>query len=90
MELRIPTRTGTYEFSRPSIDALPELKVETSVYSAEYGHEPSQVNVTTKSGSNESHGAAFEFLRNAALDACRWLQSTGKKNPSAATSMDSS
>jgi hypothetical protein len=66
---------------RPSIDALQEFKVETGVYSAEYGHEPSQVNVTTKSGSNQIHGAAFEFLRNSALDARQWLQSTGAKNP---------
>ena len=66
---------------RPSIDALQEFKVETGVYSAEYGHEPSQVNVTTKSGSNQFHGAAFEFLRNSALDARQWQQSTGVKNP---------
>ena len=66
---------------RPSIDALQEFKVETGVYSAEYGHEPSQVNVTTKSGTNQFHGAAFEFLRNSALDAREWQQSTGSKNP---------
>lgn len=66
---------------RPSVDALQEFKVETGVYSAEYGHEPSQVNVTTKSGSNEFHGTAFEFFRNSALDARQWLQSTGQKNP---------
>ena len=66
---------------RPSIDALQEFKVETGVYSAEYGHEPSQVNVTTKSGTNQYHGALFEFLRNSTLDARQWLQSTGSKNP---------
>ncbi len=66
---------------RPSVDALQEFKVETGIYSAEYGHEPSQVNVTTKSGTNEFHGTAFEFLRNSALDARQWLQSAGKKNP---------
>lgn len=66
---------------RPSIDALQEFKVETGVYSAEYGHQPSQVNVTTKSGSNDFHGSAFEFLRNSALDARQWQQSSGPKNP---------
>ena len=66
---------------RPSIDALQEFKVESGVYSAEFGHEPSQVNVTTKSGTNQLHGAAFEFLRNSALDARQWQQSTGVKNP---------
>ena len=66
---------------RPSIDALQEFKVETGVYSAEYGHEPSQINVTTKSGTDQFHGALFEFLRNSDLDARQWLQSTGAKNP---------
>ena len=66
---------------RPSIDALQEFKVETGVYSAEFGHEPSQVNVSTKSGTNQFHGTAFEFLRNSALDARQWQQSSGPKNP---------
>jgi hypothetical protein len=59
---------NTYLFL-PSIDALQEFKVQTGVYSAEFGHEAAQVNVSTKSGTNEYHGALFEFLRNSALDA---------------------
>ena len=55
--------------------------METGVYSAEYGHEPSQVNVTTKSGSNQFHGAAFEFLRNSALDARQWQQAGRHARP---------
>src|SRR5262249_25676758 len=47
----------------------------------EFGRGASQINVTTKSGSNQYHGAAFEFLRNSALDARQWLQSQGQKNP---------
>ena len=53
----------------PSIDALQEFKVQTGVYPAEFGHEATQINVLTKSGGNQYHGALFEFLRNDVLDA---------------------
>src|SRR5947209_66042 len=59
---------NTYVFL-PSIDALQEFKVQTGVYSAEFGHEATQVNVSTKSGTNEYHGALFDFIRNNDLDA---------------------
>ncbi|MBC7928867.1 MAG: carboxypeptidase regulatory-like domain-containing protein, partial [Bryobacteraceae bacterium] len=53
----------------PSIDALQEFKVESGLFQAEYGRGIAQINVSTKSGSNQIHGAVFEFLRNSALDA---------------------
>jgi outer membrane receptor protein involved in Fe transport len=65
---------------RPSIDAVQEFKVQTGVYSAEYGRATSQVNATTKPGTNEYHGTVFEFLRNDKLDAREWLNA-GPKNP---------
>ena len=53
----------------PSIDALQEFKVQTGVYPAEFGHNSTQINVSTKPGGNHYHGALFEFLRNDKLDA---------------------
>jgi outer membrane receptor protein involved in Fe transport len=67
--------------TQPSIDAVQEFKVQSGVYSAEFGRGSSQINVTTKSGSNQYHATVFEFLRNSAMDARQWLQSTGQKNP---------
>ena len=59
---------NTYIFL-PSVDALEEFKVQTGVYSAEFGRGASQVNVVTKSGTNNLRGTIFEFHRDDALDA---------------------
>ena len=53
----------------PSPDAVREFKVQTGSYSAEMGGAGGgQVNIVTRSGSNQFHGTVYEFLRNGALD----------------------
>lgn len=52
------------------VDALREFQVLTSNYSAEYGQGGGAIfTAVTKSGTNDIHGTAFEFIRNSALDA---------------------
>jgi hypothetical protein len=54
----------------PNPDAIQEFKIQTSTYDASYGRNPgANVNVVTKSGTNKWHGTAFEFFRNAKLNA---------------------
>ncbi len=53
-----------------SIDALEEFRATTSSYSAEYGRTPGgQFSFSTRSGTNQWHGSAFDYLRNYGIDA---------------------
>jgi hypothetical protein len=54
---------------QPNVDALQEFRVESGNMGAQYGHFPTLVNATLKSGTNAFHGVVYEFLRNNALDA---------------------
>jgi len=64
------SHSGQKEVVKPSVDAIEEFKVVTNGYSAEYGRSSSGVvSVAIKSGSNELHGSAFEFIRNDVVDA---------------------
>ena len=65
----------------PSIDALREFKVESGLFDAEYGRAIAQINVSTKSGTNQYHGTLFEFLRNSSLDAKNYFDRKDRAIP---------
>ena len=57
-----------------SVDALQEFRIETSSFAPEFGRSPGgQVILTTRSGTNEFHGAAFDYFRNTVMDANNWF-----------------
>ncbi|MGC1186160.1 MAG: carboxypeptidase regulatory-like domain-containing protein [Candidatus Acidiferrales bacterium] len=61
----------------PNLDSIAEFRILTSDFDAEYGEfTGGQINVVTKSGTNQLHGDAFEFLRNTALDARNFFSPT--------------
>ena len=61
----------------PNLDSIAEFRILTSNSDAEYGgHSGGQINVVTKSGTNQLHGDAFEFLRNTDLDARNYFSPT--------------
>ena len=60
---------------QPSIDAIQEFKIQTNITSAEYGQAAgSNVNVATKSGTNQMHGSLFEFWRGNRVAANDWFR----------------
>ncbi len=60
----------------PNLDSIAEFRILTNNFDAEYGnYSGGQILVTTKSGQNEFHGGAFEFLRNTGLDAKNYFSS---------------
>ncbi|MGI8741463.1 MAG: carboxypeptidase regulatory-like domain-containing protein [Bryobacteraceae bacterium] len=71
---------------QPTINTVREFKVDNSTFSAEYGRNSgSIVNIATRSGTNEWHGEAYEFLRNNYFDARNFANTTkfasGAVNP---------
>ena len=66
-----------------SVDALQEFRIQTSTYAPEFGRSPGgQISISTRSGTNQYHGSAFDYFRNDALDANDWFaDSVGLPRP---------
>jgi len=70
----------------PTLEGIAEFKVQVGNYDGEFASGGAVVNVITRSGSNEIHGSAFEFLRNSALDARQFFDANKpqfQQNPGA-------
>jgi hypothetical protein len=63
---------------RPSVEDILEFKMQTNLFGAEQGRNSgATVNVITRSGTNQYHGSAFEFIRNNDLDARNFFNAKG-------------
>ena len=63
---------------QPSIDTMSEFKIDNSTFPAQYGRNSGAIiNVATRSGTNDFHGEAFDFLRNNYFDARNFFNPVG-------------
>ncbi|HYP15092.1 MAG TPA: carboxypeptidase regulatory-like domain-containing protein [Bryobacteraceae bacterium] len=63
----------------PSIDAIEEIKIVRTPYSAEFGRAAGgQISVITRSGTNELHGTVYEFFRNDKLNANNFFNNANR------------
>jgi outer membrane receptor protein involved in Fe transport len=76
------TAPGSFLAGNLGVDSIGEFSVLTGNFSAEYGKSSGGIiNAITKSGTNQIHGTAYEFLRNSAMDAKNFFDAPGKIAP---------
>ena len=67
----MPTRVNVAV--SPNLDAIQEFKIQSSTYDAQYGGTAAgTINIVTKSGTNQLHGALYDYWRNSDLNANSW------------------
>src|SRR6267378_2023998 len=71
----VRTRSNGTSIGAADVDSTQEIQILTADYAPEYGRSSGgQIRITSKSGSQEFHGAAFEYVRNTIFDANPWLR----------------
>jgi hypothetical protein len=65
-----------------SVDAMQEFRILSSSFAPEYGRTPgAQISILTRSGTNDFHGTAFDYLRNEVFDARNWFNVVPEPKP---------
>ena len=80
------TRSNGTSLGAADVDSTQEIQILTSNYSPEYGRSSGgQIRILTKSGTQQFHGAAYEYLRNTDLNANTWQRNSNPATGLAAT-----
>jgi hypothetical protein len=72
--LNINNRVYNTPMEKPPLDSMAEFTILTNNYSAEYGQGDGQVIVELRSGANDWHGSAYDYIRNTSLNARGFLK----------------
>src|SRR5437667_4814540 len=76
------TRSNGTSLGAADVDSTQEVQILTADYAAEYGRTSgAPIRITTKTGTSQFHGAAYEYLRNTAFNANTWARNS---NPATA------
>ena len=79
------TRSNGTSLGAADVDSTQEVQILTADYGAEYGRTSgAQIRIITRTGTNQFHGAAFEYLRNTDLNANTWTRNTNPVTKDAA------
>ncbi len=80
----VRTRSNGTSLGAADVDSTQEIQILTAAYSVEFGRSAGgQIRIMTKSGTNEFHGAAYEYIRNDVFNANTWTrnQTAGQQLP---------